>query len=157
MKRICLLLIILVLTGAACGCTAQQNADGRYSAEFAYDPQQYMLFINKELQAPVNQMSSVLAALKKETSTETLEQLLCSAETTVSESLQSIRVMRPPAQYTETSERITGYLEEVKGLYGRLLDALETGSFSDEDTLVAAEQLQECYFLLTSEANTYWK
>lgn len=161
MKKAGLVLIALFFATAACSCTAPQNSNGRYSAEFAYDPQQYMLFINKELQTPLNQMSNILAAIGKfekgELSRDTLCTLARRGQETVDACRQAIFAMHPPERYTENAEQIAGYLEDIEEHYIELMDLLEEETADTEAILSISDRLHEEYLLLTSEANTYWK
>ena len=161
MRKLLIALILVVFVFSLCGCTPEQNADGRYSAEFAYDPQQYMLFVNKELQAPINHISDILSALGKykmgEVSEDGLRKLVRSAHSTVSDCSQAIYLMRPPEHYKEEAERLIGYLDDLKSIYARLIELLDAES-PDKDTIAAmSDSLHESYLLVTSEAKTYWK
>lgn len=160
MKKICLILTILFIL-ALCGCTAPQNADGRYSAEFAYDPQQYMLFVNKELQAPINQMSDILSAMGKyekgEVSQGGLHKLARSSYTTLTDCIRTIDFMRPPEAYTADAQRLVERLNELKLLYAELIEFSANEDTSTDEIAALAERIHESYLLITSEANTYWK
>ena len=160
MKKISLILTILFLL-TLCGCTASQNADGKYSAEFPYDPQQYMLFVNKELQAPINQMSDVLSAISKfekgEVSQDGLHKLVRSTYATLTDSIRTIEFMRPPETYTADAQRVVERLNDLKALYAELIELSSAGNMAAEDASAMAERIHESYLLTTSEANTYWK
>lgn len=161
MRKLFVLLIAVIFTFTLCGCTSNQNPDGRYNAEFAYDPQQYMLFVNKELQAPLNQMSDILSALGKfkngEVSEDGLHKLIRSAHSTITDCSQSIYLMRPPHYYQEEAERIIGYLDDIRGIYAELLELLSNENPNAEAMSAMSDKLHEGYLLVTSEANAYWK
>lgn len=160
MKKISVILTLLFIL-TLCGCTAPQNADGRYSAEFAYDPQQYMLFVNKELQAPINQMSDILSAMGKyekgEVSQDGLHKLARSSYTMLTDCIRAIDFMRPPEEYAADAQRLVERLNELKSLYAELIELSANEDPSTDETTALAERIHESYLLITSEANTYWK
>ena len=160
MKKLCVLLSLLVLIGL-CGCTPQRNSDGQYSAEFSYDPQQYMMFVSKQIQAPVNHLSDMMGAIGKyeqgEVSAQGLYYLARSGYETVSESARAIRYMRPPEAYKETAERLTVYLSAVQEQYASLIELLAEEEPDADAIGTIADQLHESYLLITAEANAYWK
>ena len=161
MKKVGLILIMLFSVISVCGCTPPQNTDGRYSAEFAYDPQQYTMFVNKELQAPINQMSDILTAIGKfekgNISKDALYMLAQSGYETVSECIQAIIAMRPPELYTENTVRVTEYLEDMKIRYADLMELLEEEQVDTETIRSLSDRIHEGYLLITSETNAYWK
>lgn len=152
-----LLFLIILL----CGCTPSQNTDGRYSAEFPYDAQQYMMFLNKEIQAPVNHLSAAISALTKyktgEFTDDGLLELLNSGHTIVSEASQAIYAMRPAKEYADTAKEILDVLETVKYLYSECIREMKK---EEPDTGVLEDiknRMYESYLRLTAEGNTYWR
>ena len=154
-----LLTVLLSLTlMIACGCTASQNTES-YTAEFPYDPQQYMLFLNKEVQGITNHLTTCIMAVTKSVNGDyPPEQALTNIHdclTLLWEAQEAVKSMRPPTAYTNTRDSL---LEAIQDTETNCLACAEKLQEENPDALLElAELLQGNFVSLTSSVNAYWK
>ena len=128
MKKILLiLLILLALLIVLTSCTALQC--GRYTAEFSYDPHQYMLFIRKQIQGVQNQINTAMShAVLVDRGDFSANQAAISARNSlemIRESRGSINVKRPPAKYAATRENVLFTIISIEGSMEDFIKELE--------------------------------
>ena len=115
MKRTLILMASLIIIFT--GCTPHQI--GNYTAEFSYDPLQYMTFLKKEIQSVENQintaMSHTVMVGRGDLSAKEAGDAAQSSLSIIKASCSSIDVMRPPDTYVDTRESIENHLENRKG------------------------------------------
>jgi hypothetical protein len=157
MKRIIILAIGLMILLA--GCTAPQG-DGHYSAEFPYDPLQYMTFLKKEIQATENQlnaaMSLTVTVIRGEYPADKAAATLKGSKDIVQAVRASVDVMRPSAEYIDTRARMLRLLRSVESEFDDLIAELEKPTPDFERLAEIKNLLHGDSLAISSLVNAYW-
>jgi len=157
MKKILLLLLILALMLA--GCTAPQS-NGHYSAEFPYDPLQYMTFLKKEIQGIENQLNAAMShAVLVSRGDIPADQASASAKNSLSiikAARTSIDVMRPPAKYVDTRAFALDIIISTEKDMEEFIKELEKPEPSGEQLLEFKNKFHGKSISLASLVNAYW-
>jgi len=157
MKQLSFLFIICLFLLA--GCTVPQD-DGHYTAEFPYDPLQYMTFLNKEINVVQNQLNSSVSLTVMVTRG---EYPAGQAAESIQESLDVIKavytavdVMRPPVKYVDTRERLLRLLRSVEDDCDRLIQELQKPAPDNRRLIEIKNLLLGHSTAISSLANIYW-
>lgn len=153
------ILLVLMMT-ATSGCTVPQNMEP-YTAEFPYDPQQYMLFLNKEVQGITNHLMTCIMAVSKSASEEySAEHALTNIQNCLAmvwEAQEAVKAMRPPTAYTKTKDTILEAIQEIETHCLVCTEELQEEPLDSKRLLELAEMLQGDLISLTSSVHAYWK
>ena len=160
MKKIMSSILAAVLIAVIlAGCTPVKSGE-QYSAEFPYDPLQYMLFIKKEVSAVANRLSTC-AGLAVNVANDHYPADRAAKTTSdglavIKQCHESVQIMRPPAEYIEVRESVLMLLTTIESDMSDLIAALEEPS-PDKETLTALKNiLLGDYASITAAAGTYW-
>lgn len=157
MKKTLFLFMILMLVLS--GCTAPQN-NGHYSAEFSYDPLQYMLFLKKEIQGIENQLNAVMShAVLVARGDYSANQAATSAKNSlalIKEARGSVDMMRPPAKYVETRETALDIIISIEKNMEDYIKELEKPNLDGDRLLDIKNSLHGNSISLASLATAYW-
>jgi len=142
------------------GCTLPKT-DGHYSAEFSYDPQQYMIFLAKEIQGVENQINSAMSltvmVIRDEYPADRATTGVRESLSVVSAARSGVDVMRPPVEYTDTRERVLEILDAIEREFSDLIVELKSQPL-DRDRLTELKNLLHGdSVLLAAVVNAYWK
>ena len=157
MKKTFLLIWILILTLTA--CTAPGN-NGHYTAEFPYDPLQYMTFLKKEIQGIENQLTAAMShAVMVSRGEYPAEEAASNAKNSldmIKTSRACVDVMRPPGEYIDTRERSLEVIYRIEDAFADFIAELEKPEL-DKDRLIEIKNSFHGHSIsLASLVNAYW-
>ena len=157
MKR--LLLLTLILMFMLAGCTVPQS-NGHYTAEFPYEPLQYMVFLKKEIQGIENQVTTAMShAVLVERGDYSAEQAAASAENSllnIKAARMSIDVMRPPVKYIDTRAFALDIISTIEKDMDEFITELTKANPSGERMLEIKKSLHGNSISLAGLVNAYW-
>lgn len=155
-----LAMFFLLLLTVTSGCTASQNTES-YTAEFPYDPQQYMLFLNKEVQGVTNHLTTCIMAISKSADGDyPPKQALTNIQNCLAlvwETQEAVNSMRPPATYADTRNAILETIQDTETNCLACLKELQEDNPDVDRLQELAGLLQGDFIALTSSVNAYWK
>ena len=151
------LTLTLMIAG---GCTRSRSVEP-YTAEFPYDPQQYMLFLNKEVQGITNNLTTcVMAVTKLANGDYPKDQTLMNIQNCLAllrETQEMVKSMRPPAIYTDTRNTFLSAIQNTEINCLACAEELQEENTDKAKLLELRERLQGNLMTLTSSVNAYWK
>ena len=158
----CMLTICCILL--LCGCSVKELAEKNmsaegvtYSARYAQSPHQYTNFLNKEIEAVTNQLSTqMLLAESVEKGNYNIEEAVLSAEDSIQiiqECIDNVDTMRPPVDYEENRESVLRLMENGKNTVEDYRDALLNGDSPEG----YAKKMQADFIAITAEFNAAWE
>jgi hypothetical protein len=151
-----LLVFILILT-ACTACTAPQN-DNHYSAEFPYEPLQYMTFLKKEIQSIENQLNSAMSlAVMGDYTADQAADTAKNSLSIIESAKDSIKVMRPPTEYADTRVYALDTIAQIENDMDKFIEELENPDKSSERLIEIKNKLQGDSVSLASLVNAYWE
>ena len=164
MKKKCLIVFILIVVMSVCfiGCSDNaNNTDNTYSAQWAYSPQEYTSFVNKEITPVTNQLVTQIMMSRNMISMEgSKTDALYSAKESLSivqESYNAIDSMQPAEEYSELRTNAMTHLQEVTNTLETYIKELEKDQPDTSVLQSISSDMETQYTSLTGLLGVYWK
>lgn len=148
-------ILVALIALSSCGeiVSSRNEVPDTYSAQYAQSPTEYMIFIDKEITPITNCLTTeILLSRHVEEGSITKEKALESAKSTlntITECIEQVDMMQPPASYTEVRQNVLSAMDQCKVDIEEYIDVLEgekTTSFSS-----LRDSMQADFILITGE------
>lgn len=157
---LCSLMVLATLTGCSgIGYGTATSDQTVYSAQFAQSPLEYTNFLNKEIEAVTNQLSTQIMLAE---SVSKNNYPVADAITSVGDSIQiveecinNVDTMQPPASYSENRTSTLSLMQNAKSSLEAYKAALMEGNSSAIES--SKSVMQSDYIAVTAQFGAYWE
>lgn len=157
------LLILLCATTIFAGCdeSVRDNTDETYIMIESLDASSYCLFVNKEITACTNQLSSMMLLCKNVAkdnypASEALDSAIESFDI-VESAREKVDIMTPPPQYEDNRINTLRLMENASDDIDTMINILSTTPLDTVALEDLSSVMQTDFIALTSEFNIYYK
>ena len=160
MKKTFIFIFICIVLLSLFGCQNENVQSDDYNMKYAAGAQQYCMFINKQINVAINQLSSNIDIANQvvhgsyilEDAIETAEQSIKKIEAARKE----VEKMMPPDRYIDERKHTVELMSNAENDLKTYIDKLKTGADCESiKTIMSVMQLD--FSALTSEFNTYYE
>ena len=147
-----------------CGCTnygSQPNGTTVYTAQFPYSAQEYMSFLNKEIEPVTNQLTThMLLAQNVADGTYPASEALASAQDSlriIQESRDNVDTMQPAYEYDEERISVLRVLDNAEATMTSYIEELQKDQPNANQLRAYSDIMRSDYLTLTGLFNVYWE
>lgn len=156
--------LLFSLSGCGDNATTSKGNNAEmttYNMSAALDAPQYSSFINKQIDAVMNQLSSMMAIGKEVAGGDYLaESAISTAKQSISiieSAMKEVDIMIPPKQYEDTRTNTLKLMESSKNNIEKFIKELNEPSLNREKIYSLCSAMSGDFTALSSEFNVYYE